>query len=28
VDSTGATQIGWGESSSYNGPGNIWTSHN
>jgi BNR repeat-like domain len=28
VDSTGATQIGWGESGSYNGPGNIWTSHN
>jgi hypothetical protein len=28
VDSTGATQIGWGESSSYNDPGNIWTAHN
>lgn len=28
VDSTGATQIGWGESGSYAGPGNIWTSHN
>ena len=27
VDSTGATQIGWGESGSYAGPGNIWTSH-
>lgn len=27
VDSTGATQIGWGESSSYAGPGNIWTAH-
>ena len=28
VDSTGATQIGWGESGSYAGPGNIWTAHN
>ncbi|WIG58955.1 MAG: hypothetical protein OJF49_001702 [Ktedonobacterales bacterium] len=27
VDSTGATQIAWGESSSYAGPGNIWTAH-
>ena len=27
IDSTGATLIGWGESGSYAGPGNIWTSH-
>lgn len=27
VDSTGATQIAWGEAGSYNGPGNIWTAH-
>ena len=27
VDSSGATQIAWGESSSYSGPGNIWTAH-
>jgi hypothetical protein len=27
VDSSGATQIVWGESSSYSGPGNIWTAH-
>lgn len=28
IDSHGATQIGWGESGSYSGPGNIWTAHN
>jgi BNR repeat protein len=28
IDSAGATQIGWGESGSYAGPGNIWVSHN
>lgn len=28
IDATGATQIGWGESDSYAGPGNIWTAHN
>jgi BNR repeat-like domain len=28
IDATGATQIGWGESGSYAGPGNIWVSHN
>ncbi|HEX9039326.1 MAG TPA: sialidase family protein [Ktedonobacterales bacterium] len=28
VDSAGSTQITWGESSSYAGPGNIWTAHN
>lgn len=28
IDSAGKTQIGWGESSSYAGPGNIWVSHN
>ncbi|HEU5438280.1 MAG TPA: sialidase family protein [Ktedonobacterales bacterium] len=27
VDSSGATQIAWGESNSYAGPGNIWTAH-
>ncbi|HEV8194015.1 MAG TPA: hypothetical protein VGP82_21420, partial [Ktedonobacterales bacterium] len=27
IDSTGATQIGWGEGPSYAGPGNIWTAH-
>ncbi|MFI5273610.1 MAG: sialidase family protein [Ktedonobacterales bacterium] len=27
VDSAGETQIAWGESSSYAGPGNIWTAH-
>ena len=27
VDDRGNTQIGWGESGSYAGPGNIWTSH-
>ncbi len=28
IDSAGKTQIGWGESGSYAGPGNIWVSHN
>lgn len=28
VDSTSATQIGWGEAGSYAGPGNIWVAHN
>lgn len=27
VDSSGGTQIAWGESSSYAGPGNIWTAY-
>ncbi len=27
VDDRGSTQIAWGESASYAGPGNIWTSH-
>jgi BNR repeat-like domain len=27
VDSSNSTQIVWGESSSYAGPGNIWTAH-
>jgi hypothetical protein len=27
VDDRGGTQIAWGESSSYAGPGNIWVSH-
>jgi BNR repeat-like domain len=27
IDSTGATQIGWGEGPGYAGPGNIWTAH-
>ncbi|HEV7127925.1 MAG TPA: sialidase family protein [Ktedonobacterales bacterium] len=27
VDSAGVTQLVWGESSSYAGPGNIWTAH-
>lgn len=27
VDDTGGTQIAWGESGSYQGPGNIWTAH-
>jgi len=27
VDSANATQIIWGESDSYDGPGNIWTAH-
>lgn len=28
VDSANSTQIAWGESDSYAGPGNIWTAHN
>lgn len=28
IDSAGSTQIVWGESNSYAGPGNIWTAHN
>lgn len=28
VDDQGHSQIAWGESSSYSGPGNIWTAHN
>ena len=28
VDDDGVTQIAWGESSSYAGPGNIWTANN
>jgi hypothetical protein len=28
VDSANSTQIVWGESDSYAGPGNIWTAHN
>lgn len=28
VDNANSTQIVWGESSSYAGPGNIWTAHN
>lgn len=28
VDNSGSTQIAWGESNSYAGPGNIWTAHN
>ncbi len=28
VDSANSTQIIWGESNSYSGPGNIWTAHN
>jgi BNR repeat-like domain len=27
IDSTGASQIGWGEGPGYAGPGNIWTAH-
>ena len=28
VDSANGTQIVWGESSRYAGPGNIWATHN
>ena len=28
VDDHGSTQLAWGESGSYAGPGNIWTAHN
>ncbi|MFL5706980.1 MAG: sialidase family protein, partial [Ktedonobacteraceae bacterium] len=28
VDDHGSSQIAWGESASYAGPGNIWTAHN
>ena len=28
VDDRGSTQLAWGESGSYAGPGNIWTAHN
>ena len=28
VDSTNSTHIVWGESSSYAGPGNVWTAYN
>jgi hypothetical protein len=27
IDNAGTTQVAWGESSSYAGPGNFWTAH-